>query len=101
MFAILLWLYNRGVIGGGDVKFMTVACLWIGLHCALLFSIILFLLIGLHVIGGLDGLGDDQTRGGPPRNTLCALGCRRLDCISFVGLPLSRNCFHQHAKSND
>jgi len=55
MFAILLWLYSSGVIGGGDVKFMTVACLWVGLHCALLFSIILFLLIGLHVLAAWTG----------------------------------------------
>jgi Flp pilus assembly protein protease CpaA len=55
MFAVLLWLFSRGVIGGGDVKFVTAACLWIGLHCALLFSIILFPLISLHVLAAWMG----------------------------------------------
>jgi len=91
MFAILLWLYSSGVIGGGDVKFMTVACLWVGLHCALLFSIILFLLIGLHVLAAWTGWATTKPMAGAPRNTLCTLDCRRVDCVSFVGLSISRN----------
>jgi prepilin peptidase CpaA len=55
IFAVLLWFYAKGVIGGGDVKFVTVACLWIGLHCALLFSIALLVLIGLHVFAAWMG----------------------------------------------
>jgi prepilin peptidase CpaA len=55
IFALLLWFYTRGVIGGGDVKFVAVACLWVGLHCALLFSITLLLLIGLHLFAAWMG----------------------------------------------
>jgi Flp pilus assembly protein protease CpaA len=41
--------------GGGDVKFVTVACLWIGLHCLFLFSITLFVLIALHAFAACMG----------------------------------------------
>jgi prepilin peptidase CpaA len=55
IFAVLLWFYIRGVVGGGDVKLVTVACLWIGLHCLFLFSIVLFVLIALHVFAAWMG----------------------------------------------
>lgn len=55
IFAVLLWFYTRGVVGGGDVKFVSVACLWIGLHCLLLFSIALFVLISLHACAAWKG----------------------------------------------
>ncbi len=54
-FAILLWFYTQEVIGGGDVKLLAVACLWVGLHCALLFSVLLLLFIGLHVFAAWMG----------------------------------------------
>jgi Flp pilus assembly protein protease CpaA len=50
MFGVLLLFYTRRVLGGGDVKLMSVVCLWVGVHCAVLFSILLLLLVGLHVV---------------------------------------------------
>jgi prepilin peptidase CpaA len=50
MFGFLFWLYTKRVIGGGDVKLVPVVCLWIGTHCALLFSIFLLAFIGIHLI---------------------------------------------------
>jgi prepilin peptidase CpaA len=49
MFAVLLWFFAQGVIGGGDVKLVSVACLWVGVHCALLFSALLLFFIILHL----------------------------------------------------
>lgn len=49
MFGVLLWFYALKAIGGGDVKLIPVVCLWVGLQCALPFSVLLILLIGLHV----------------------------------------------------
>ena len=49
MFAVLLWFYANKLIGGGDVKFMAVVCLWVGGHCALLFSAFLLFFIGVHL----------------------------------------------------
>jgi Flp pilus assembly protein protease CpaA len=54
-FAVLLWFYSKGAVGAGDVKFVTVACLWVGLHCAVLFSLLLLVLIGLHVFAAWMG----------------------------------------------
>jgi Flp pilus assembly protein protease CpaA len=50
VFSVLLLFYRRGVIGGGDVKLLPVACLWIGTRCVLVFAALLLLLIGLHLL---------------------------------------------------
>ncbi len=55
MFGVLLWFFAHRAIGGGDVKFMTVVCLWVGSHCALLFSLLLLLFIGLHLLAARMG----------------------------------------------
>jgi Flp pilus assembly protein protease CpaA len=61
MFGILLWFFTRGAVGGGDVKLMAVVCLWIGAHCALLFSVLLLLLIGLHLLAARMGWAQTKT----------------------------------------
>ena len=64
MFGVLLWFYTQRAIGGGDVKLLTVACLWVGIHCALLFSILLILFIGLHVGAAWMGWAETKPMGG-------------------------------------
>jgi Flp pilus assembly protein protease CpaA len=64
MFGVLLWFYTRGVVGGGDVKLITVICLWIGAHCALLFSAVLLVLIGLHLAAASIGWARTKPRAG-------------------------------------
>jgi prepilin peptidase CpaA len=61
MFGILLLLYARGALGGGDVKLLSTASLWVGIHCALSFSVFLLLLIGLHVLAARLGWAPVQT----------------------------------------
>ena len=60
LFAVLLWCYAYGLMGGGDVKFVPVVCLWIGAHCALMFSAFLLLFIALHL--GAARMGWAQTK---------------------------------------
>jgi prepilin peptidase CpaA len=48
IFAVLLYFYSRSWMGGGDVKMLTVAFLWIGSDCALLFAILLCLFASIH-----------------------------------------------------
>ncbi len=55
IFGVLLWFYTQGVVGGGDVKLVAVVCLWIGTHCALLFSVLLLALGGLHLLAAKMG----------------------------------------------
>jgi len=60
MFAVLLWFFSQKIIGGGDVKLLSVACLWIGVHYALLFSGLMLIFILLHV--GAARLGWAHTK---------------------------------------
>jgi prepilin peptidase CpaA len=48
VFLILIFFYSLGWIGGGDVKLLTVALLWTGIHCALVFAIILLISVTVH-----------------------------------------------------
>jgi Flp pilus assembly protein protease CpaA len=50
MFAILLFFYARGVIGGGDVKLLAVVSLWVKEGHTLPFSVLLLVFICLHVL---------------------------------------------------
>jgi prepilin peptidase CpaA len=56
LFAVLAWLYAQGSVGGGDVKLLTVAALWVGTGCALPFSVLFLLFIGLHLLAVRMGL---------------------------------------------
>jgi len=64
MFAVLLWFFAQRVIGGGDVKLVSVACLWIGVHCALLFSGLLLIFIMLHLGAARIGWAHTKPMGG-------------------------------------
>jgi Flp pilus assembly protein protease CpaA len=63
VFVVLLFFYAKGAVGGGDVKLVSVVCLWIGTHCALLFSALLLVFIGLHVVAVRLGLASTQQMG--------------------------------------
>jgi Flp pilus assembly protein protease CpaA len=64
IFGVLLWFYTYRVLGGGDVKLMTVVCLWIGAHCTLLFAALLLLLIGLHLVAARMGWAQTKPMAG-------------------------------------
>jgi prepilin peptidase CpaA len=48
VFLALLYFYSRSWMGGGDVKMLTIAFLWIGSDCALLFAILLCFFASVH-----------------------------------------------------
>ena len=50
MFALLMVCYSRGWMGGGDVKLLVVAFLWVGVRCALPFSLFLLFFATLHTV---------------------------------------------------
>jgi prepilin peptidase CpaA len=50
MFAVLMVCYWKGWMGGGDVKLLAVAFLWVGVHCALPFSLLLLIFATLHTV---------------------------------------------------
>lgn len=55
MFVVLLALYSLGWMGGGDVKILAVAFLWIGLSGALPFAILLALFSSAHSLAAKVG----------------------------------------------
>lgn len=55
VFAVLLCFYAKRTLGAGDVKLLSVVCLWIGIHCAFLFSTLLLLFIFLHLAAARMG----------------------------------------------
>jgi prepilin peptidase CpaA len=64
MFAVLLWFFAQRFIGGGDVKLVSVACLWVGAHCALLFSGSLLVFLVLHLGAARMGWAKTKPMGG-------------------------------------
>src|ERR1041384_5556504 len=46
--AIMLFWYGQGLMGGGDLKLMTVALLWSGLRCAVPLLIIIVIVALIH-----------------------------------------------------
>jgi Flp pilus assembly protein protease CpaA len=55
MFAVMLWAYAQNLMGGGDLKLMTVGFLWSGLHCAVPFLVILTVFALLHTLAAKLG----------------------------------------------
>ncbi len=48
LFAIMLYPYSKKMMGGGDLKLLTVAILWVGPFCALPFALFLLVFAGIH-----------------------------------------------------
>jgi prepilin peptidase CpaA len=66
-FLVLLLCYNYGLLGGGDVKLLTVAFLWVGVNCAFLFAIAMLAIAGVHTWLVLVGVLGAQTINGRRR----------------------------------
>ena len=50
MFAVMMYFYAQNMLGGGDVKILTVAFLWTGVRYALPFTIFLLIFAVGHVV---------------------------------------------------
>ena len=59
IFVVMLFCYSYRMLGGGDVKLLTVAFLWVGKDCALMFAVVMLSITGVHAglvyIGVLGG----------------------------------------------
>jgi Flp pilus assembly protein protease CpaA len=64
IFVVLIPFYAKHAVGGGDVKFITVVCLWLEPHCAWFFSVFLLLFIVLHLIAARIGWARTQPLAG-------------------------------------
>jgi prepilin peptidase CpaA len=50
MFVVMCFFYSQRLMGGGDLKLLTVAFLWVGVGCALPFAILLLAFSTVHVV---------------------------------------------------
>ena len=63
MFGIMLYFYSQNAMGGGDVKILTIAFLWVGVGCAFPFAVLLAVCSALHVAAAKFGWADVQQVG--------------------------------------
>ena len=47
---IMFYFYLKNMMGGGDLKLLTVALLWVGPFCALPFALFLLLFVCIHIV---------------------------------------------------
>lgn len=55
VFVFSIYFYSRDLMGGGDVKILTVAFLWVGIDCALPLAVLIMLFATIHT--GIAKLG--------------------------------------------
>ena len=67
MFLALLVFYSLGWLGGGDVKFLAVAFLWVGLSGAVIFSILLAFFSSVHALAAKLGWVESELTDGARR----------------------------------
>jgi prepilin peptidase CpaA len=63
LFLLMLFAYSMRLMGGGDVKLLTVAFLWVGPFCALPFAVFLCLFAGIHSLAAKFKLVSMQVEG--------------------------------------
>jgi prepilin peptidase CpaA len=92
MFAAMLVLYSRRLMGGGDVKLLSVAFLWVGIDCAMSFALLLLAFAGIHATAakfgwvGVQSSADDARRRIPfaPSIAAALIGVFMLGCLASV-----------------
>jgi prepilin peptidase CpaA len=60
MFLVMFVVYSFNMMGGGDVKLLSVAFLWVGIDCALAFALLLLLFSSIHAIASKLGWANAQ-----------------------------------------
>ncbi len=92
MFAVMLYFYAQNLMGGGDVKILTVAFLWVGLECALVFALLMAIFSMVHVATAKFGWVNVQQVGKQKRIPLAPsvagalIVCFMLGCLQPVSL---------------
>jgi len=67
---VLIYFYSRKLVGGGDVKLLTVALLWVGVDCALPFAVLLLISTTVHTLAAKIGWADTQRTSGDDRRRI-------------------------------
>ncbi len=67
LFLGMLYFYAKKLMGGGDLKLLTVAFLWVGPFCVLPFALFLLLFAGIHILAVKLKLLEAQIENGQTR----------------------------------
>jgi len=67
MFAVMLYFYSQKLMGGGDLKLLTVAFLWVGPPYALPFAVLMLIFAALHTLSAKLGWVHSQEVNGRRR----------------------------------
>ena len=95
MFCVMLYFYAQKLMGGGDVKILTVGFLWVGFRCALPFAVLLAIFATLHVVAAKFGWAQVQQVGDKKRIPLAPsvagalILCFILGCLQPISSPAS------------
>ena len=90
---VLIYFYSRNLVGGGDVKLLSVALLWVGVDCALPFAVLLLMFASIHALAarlgwaGTQRLADDDRQRIPfaPSIAAALIGTFMLGCLVPLG----------------
>jgi prepilin peptidase CpaA len=91
LFALMLYAYAQKLMGGGDLKLLTVAFLWVGPSCAIWLGLLMTVFAGLHTGLAKMGWADVQMVEGRMRIPLgptvagALLGTILLGCFNSIG----------------
>jgi prepilin peptidase CpaA len=90
MLTVMLYFYAQNMMGGGDVKILTVAFLWIGLDCAFVFAVLMAIFAMVHVAAAKFGwvkveqVGKDKRIPFAPSVAGALIVCFMLGCLQPV-----------------
>jgi Flp pilus assembly protein protease CpaA len=91
MFGVMLYFYAQSLMGGGDVKILTVGFLWVGFRCAFPFAVLLAIFSAAHVVAAKFGWAEVQQVGDKKRIPLAPSVAAALILCFILGClqPLS------------
>ena len=87
MFCVMLYFYAQNLMGGGDVKILTVGFLWVGFGCAFPFAVLLAIFAAVHVVAAKFGWVAGPTSRRQEAHPVGTLGRGGPDPMLYLGLP--------------
>jgi prepilin peptidase CpaA len=100
MFGVMLYFYAQNLMGGGDVKILTVGFLWVGFLCAFPFAVLLAVFAAVHVVAAKFGWAEVQQVGDKKRIPLAPsvaaalIICFILGCLQPISSPTQLGHLH-------
>ena len=100
MFCVMLYFYAQNLMGGGDVKILTVGFLWVGFLCAFPFAVLLAVFAAVHVVAAKFGwaevqqVGDNKRIPLAPSVAAALILCFLLGCLQPISSSTQLSHLH-------